>query len=238
MVTASRQFVCIRPATYESEAEAEVLKDLFRTRSGELENTVFVLLAPDGKTALSRSGRSPGMVFDDVADLLASLQRIHEQHPGSTDERTPAVPLVADVRRGLNIAACDSRPLIVLAAKTDKQLAKLTERVAPTAWSQRLVGQVRWAATTDTGDLEPLGTRQLGILVIAPGVYGLEGQLLVRLDADASSKQLEDALTQALRLSQPEPRDTRSHARTAMRDGIRWESAIPVTDGEGGRKRH
>ncbi|MAJ27934.1 hypothetical protein CBD41_00845, partial [bacterium TMED181] len=61
VIKLSRKFVCARLSTYEDHAEGELLKKLFRGRSGELENTVFVILAPDGKTRLSKSGRSPQM---------------------------------------------------------------------------------------------------------------------------------------------------------------------------------
>ncbi len=49
VIAASRMFVCIRPATYEDAGEADFLKKIFVGRSGELDNTVFVLLAPDGE---------------------------------------------------------------------------------------------------------------------------------------------------------------------------------------------
>ena len=51
----------MRPQTYESEAEAEVLSYVFAGRSG-LENTSFALLGPDGKK-ISRGARSPSMVY-------------------------------------------------------------------------------------------------------------------------------------------------------------------------------
>ena len=63
MVTASRAFVCVRPATYESAAEGKLLLSLFRGRLGNLENSVFALLGPDGKERLTQTGRSPFMVF-------------------------------------------------------------------------------------------------------------------------------------------------------------------------------
>ena len=69
MVKASRDFVCIRPTTYESAEEAKVLESFFSGRSGQLENTVFVMLAPDGKTKLTRSGRSPQHIFGDAERL-------------------------------------------------------------------------------------------------------------------------------------------------------------------------
>ena len=63
MIAASRKFVCVRLATYESKEEADLLTDIFVGRSGELENTTFVILAPDGKKRLTRAGRGPMFAF-------------------------------------------------------------------------------------------------------------------------------------------------------------------------------
>lgn len=52
VVRASRQFVCIRLATYESFEEAQMLRGIFLGGSGQVENTTFALLSPDGKTPL------------------------------------------------------------------------------------------------------------------------------------------------------------------------------------------
>ena len=57
VIDASRKFVCVRLATYEDAVEGKLLEGIYRGRSGQLENTVFVMLAPDGKTRLSASGR-------------------------------------------------------------------------------------------------------------------------------------------------------------------------------------
>ena len=76
VIAASRQFVCVRLTTYEDEIEAKFSKDLFATRSGEVENTTFALLAPDGKTRLSRTGRSARNVFTDAAEMAAAMKRI------------------------------------------------------------------------------------------------------------------------------------------------------------------
>ena len=66
VISASRKFVCIRLATYENAEENEVLKGFF-ARGGNLENTVFTLLTPDGKTKLVTAGRSPVWAFGGVS---------------------------------------------------------------------------------------------------------------------------------------------------------------------------
>ncbi|MCP4093415.1 MAG: hypothetical protein GY747_08200 [Planctomycetes bacterium] len=59
----SRDWVCVRLASYENEQESEYLKKLYRGRTGELNNTTFALVAPDGKTLLAPAGRGPEFVI-------------------------------------------------------------------------------------------------------------------------------------------------------------------------------
>ena len=72
VVAASRKFVCIRLSTYEDAEEAEFLRSIYVGRSGDLENTVFAILSPDGKrtprqiiAALNESNISEDEPFDD-----------------------------------------------------------------------------------------------------------------------------------------------------------------------------
>jgi len=62
-VVLSRDWVCVRLASYENEQESEYLKKLYRGRTGELNNTTFALVAPDGKTLLASAGRGPEFVI-------------------------------------------------------------------------------------------------------------------------------------------------------------------------------
>ena len=80
MVTASRAFVCVRPATYESATEGKLLLSLFRGRIGNLENSVFALLGPDGKERLTKTGRSPGMLFKTAAQMAERLTELGIPH--------------------------------------------------------------------------------------------------------------------------------------------------------------
>ena len=66
VVVASREYVCIRLATYEDEREAEFLRRVFTGRSAALENTVFAILSADGTKPLVRSGRGPFFAFEDA----------------------------------------------------------------------------------------------------------------------------------------------------------------------------
>ena len=45
-IDASRQFVCVRPDTYENEENQRLVRSML---NGNLENTAFCILSPDGK---------------------------------------------------------------------------------------------------------------------------------------------------------------------------------------------
>ena len=113
VIAASRKFVCIRLATYEDKEEAAFLKSLWVGRSGEVENTLFTILSPDGKRTLVHPSRSPRHEYEDAGAMAASLKRIAGEHELRKDagEKTPPLPLVANVRLALDVAACDGRPL-------------------------------------------------------------------------------------------------------------------------------
>src|SRR5258708_38009543 len=96
VIAASRQFVCVRLATYEDPLEAKFTQALVRTRSGEVENTAFCLLAPDGKKKLSRSARGTEQGYADAAEMAADMKRVAGL---STPKATPsALPLAANPR--------------------------------------------------------------------------------------------------------------------------------------------
>src|SRR3954452_19175867 len=109
VVAAARNFVCVRLMTYESGVEGEFLKAFNVTRSGELENTVFTILAPDGVRPLVRSSRSCKGTFRDAAHMAESMAKIAATNPGIKDiNGLPELPTVPTVRLGVNVAACDN----------------------------------------------------------------------------------------------------------------------------------
>ena len=73
VITAARKFVCVRLATYESAAEGQFLASICPTGSGELENTVFAILSPDGKQKLARVSRLLVGITEAVAERRGRL---------------------------------------------------------------------------------------------------------------------------------------------------------------------
>ena len=250
MVTASRQFVCIRPATYESAAEAKLLKSLFKTRSGELENTLFAVLDPTGKKTLVPAQRGPKRAFRDSAAFAARLETIAAPYSKGSKKTTPpsSMPWLSDLRLALNVAACDQLPLLVVLGDSKKELDGWEKKLSPLFWSDELIGRMHCVAvlrkdakdpeTTEGTDIkDQLGSDEPGVLLVAPETYGRTGQGLTRFAADADAASIKKGLVTALEQHQVASRDERQHLRAAARKGIHWKSELPVTDPGRSRRR-
>ena len=232
----SRKFVCVRLATYEDKDEGAMLESIYRGRSGELENTVFTLLSHDGKRSLSRAGRSPTMVFGGSVGwegtvLALELNRIIEQYKIPQSKKADAfstLPIAKDVRRAVNISACDRLPLVITAGLDPKQLQKLVTL----AWKEPYLGRFNWASTDAISELKSIGIEkpEAGIWVLNPDTYGLKVEVIAKVEADSETKLIEEALAKALAGKRPAQKDTRRHVNRGNATGKRWETEIPVTD--------
>ncbi|MDF1702703.1 MAG: thioredoxin family protein [Planctomycetota bacterium] len=250
MIAASRKFVCVRLLTYECAAEEGFLEGIFLGRSGDLENTTFAVLAPDGKKRLSKAGRGPKMAYGHgargVAAMAADMEKIAKKYPGKKDALKAApLPLVEDVRRAVNVSACDNQPLVVVLGRDEKQQQELETRLAPLAWADTNVGAFLYVSTTSSKDLAALAKTKAapGYLVVQPDAYGQKGQGIVQLPAAATAKTIQAALDKARKQFKPlDKAHHRDHVRKGKRDGVNWETEIPVTDpgkspgGRGGRR--
>lgn len=236
--------------TYECAEEERVLESVFTGRSGDLENTVFAILAPDGRKRLSRAGRGPRMLFGETArgveTLATEMEAIAKRYPGRKTARTGApLPLLADVRRALNVAACDNQPLVIVVGKDAQEQQALEAKLAPLAWDDANIGAFLYASTRDARQLASLAKvkQGSGYVVVQPDAYGQQGEALVQLPAAATTKTIQVALDKARRGFAPlDKAHHREHVRKGQREGVHWETEIPVTDpgkppGHGGRGR-
>jgi hypothetical protein len=220
----------VRPATYESASEADILKTYFRGRSSELENTTFTLLGPDGEQ-ITRGGRSPSFVYRDADEMAESMDEFAFVYEPTKHFKTRALPTVKDLRLGVNVAACDSLPLIVGVAKKDKDVKKLRERLAAFAWSAGIPGRAHYVIIEDTKGLADYDDFKQGsnIYVLQPDTFGQEAKVIGT--AKVKDKTLAIKLTEALDAhSVAKKGDHRGHVGRGRRSGIGWETEIPVTD--------
>jgi hypothetical protein len=232
VVKASRKFICVRLATYEDESELSFLKSIY-VKGGDLQNSVFGILAPDGKTSLVRTGRSPGWAFRDAEDMVRGMDEIAAEYPetsGGLDAL--GLPLNHDLRLGLNIAACDRQILLVTYAENEGQLQALQKKVLSLAWSQDFIGHFLYAASTDPQDLKPIegAVAEAGILLIEPGAYGQTGKQLGHVPISASTDALAAGMNSAIGRHDNKSVDSRAHMAKAREEGIEWKTATPVTD--------
>ncbi len=255
VVAVSREFVCARLSTYEDKDEAEFLATVFTGRSGQLENTVFSILAPDGETKLTRAGRSPQMALgdgrprrgrpdspggEDVTKMVATLTdiaaRYAKKQKGKTGPGT--MPYVEDVRLGLNVAACDMLPTAIVVAKTDAAREALEKQLRPLAWADDFIGRLVWAETTKRKDLEKIAevAADAALVIVQPDAFGLEGKVLAQT-AKTDADSLEKALAAAMKAHAPGTKDAREHIREGRKKGVDWEGEVPVTDPHGPSRR-
>ncbi len=238
VIAASRKFVCIRLATYESAEEAVVLKSFFIGRSGELENTTFAIVAPDGKTKLTRAGRSPDHVFPGrgtltpAAEMAQTMDEIAARYASASQKDVAALPAAEDVRLGLDIASCDGQPLVIVCGDDESARTKLAERVAAAAWSAPFVGRAAYAVATKESDLKPVSgvPKKPGLLVVQPDPYGLAGKVLAQAPADADAAKIAKVLAEGFAAHRAAPKDPRTHIAEGRRLGVDWETEIPDTD--------
>jgi hypothetical protein len=228
VITASRQFVCVRLTTYEDKEEGDFLKAFRVTRSGELENTVFTILAPDGKKQLARAARSARQTFVDAPAMAETMTRISREHPGKdpADGKLPELPIVRNLRLAIDVAACDNRPLVVLCG-TD-----LEERLNALAWSGRFMGRFIYVKVADAKELAGVdGAKpEPGVLVLESDRFGQKAKTLRQVGAMATEAELVSCLEQAAGLYQGAEKTFAGHVQQGHRLGVFWETVIPVTD--------
>jgi hypothetical protein len=243
-VAASKEWVCARLLTYESAEEAKVLTSFFVGRSGQLENTTFVLVSPDGKTALTRAGRSPEMALggrgrddDALSDLLAKQAARFRAKPESSKE-APLLPTLVDVRRGLDVAACDLLPLAVVIAKDPDERASVERALRPLAWAEARAGRILYAPAVSAADLRAVAgvSPAARLVVVEANAFGTKGSVLAQT-GDASPAALEKALDDGLRAYKPVKKDVREQIAQGRREGVHWTPEIPVTDPDERRAR-
>lgn len=238
VVAASRNFVCIRLATYEDEREAEYLKWIYTGRSGQLENTVFGLLTPDGQRKLSVAGRGPNHAFRNSSELSDAMNRVASRYPGArraawTDTQ---LPTMKRLDLALNVAAADGLPVVFTYTTSESEIKVMHQRLLPFAWRESLGGQFVYADVLDAKELKPvIGIRKgvdakAGIYVVAPDPFGLTGKLLASFPPDVSSDELRLKLNEVVVEFPREEKSHQNHVRLGIQLGIDWESEIPETD--------
>jgi hypothetical protein len=235
LIRASRDFVCIRTATYEDKQEAGFLKWAFlRSSAQDLRNFGFCVLSPDGKRKLRRSFRGPNFVYKNSGAMAADLERIAGQfsRKTTTDESDPAVPRMKSVRLGINVASCDGLPSVVVFGKGKREVDQLNSKLSGVIWDEALAGKFIYASTTKFDDLKIVvgATTKTGFLVVEPDVYGMNGRLIKMIDASVSKRELKRDLVDVADTFKRRSKSHGLHVRNGRRDGKTWKTEVTVPD--------
>jgi hypothetical protein len=229
VIEASRDFVCIRLATYEDKEEADYLVKVFAGRLGTLENTVFTMLSPDAKEYLTRSGRGPQWAFSDAKQMGEQMRAFAKEYPVAAASRS--LPAMKDFRLSLNVAACDNMPLVVAVSDDAAERTELNEKLTTLAWSKQMLGKYAYSPVATTAQLrEEKIEAKPGLYVIEPDAYGQTGKVLARLDSAADLEALSKGLRTALAQFKPPSKEARTHIGQGNRAGVFWKTLLPVTD--------
>ena len=216
VIAASRKWVCIRLATYESASEARLLEAIFRGRSGQLENTVFALISSDASKLLATPGRGPRHLYADAASMASGLNVLASAHPARASASPDQLPRMSDFRLALNVAACEGLPLIVATSQG------VESDLAPAAWAPFNLGRAVYVRASLAGHGE-------GAFLVVPDPYGLQAEKVLPLPPGLTAEQL----SQRLAPWREEPKDHHTHVRQGQAQGVRWQTRVPVTDPQG-----
>ena len=234
VIAASRQFVCIRVPTYEDKSIEAFSQRLYVGRSGNVENTTFALLSPNAEQNLVRAGRSPQDRYATPAEMAKGLQAIAAKYPVNASEsnKTPPLPVAADVRLAVNIAASDRLPLVVVVAANEQVRAALESKMAGLAWSDEFLGQFIYATAASSTNLESVTGAESrdGVLLLEPDKFGQDGRVVKQLAADVSSEQLAAAMRTVIAAHQKAAKDSRTHRAEGERAGAFWETKLSIGD--------
>ena len=229
VITASKDFVCIRLTSYESESEAAFVTKL----EGNPVNTVFAVLAPDGTPAIPMQGRGrgPGELFTDMTDMVKRMGEIAAKYPGHPAKELPPLPITLDARLGLAVASADLQPLVLVVAPDAAARGALESKVASRAWSKAWRGRFAYASAESTKGLSLAGGTGLksGALLIEPDLFGVKGTVVREIAAADLDAKLDAAMRDTAAAHVRMPKSRENLRRLALQQGVFFETGIPVT---------
>ncbi len=199
---------------------------------GRFANTAFCILAPDGKTKLTRSGRSPNQSLG--GNLAASLDRIAEKYRSKGKAEEAAVPDFPNFRLGLNVASADQRVLVLITGSED-ELKTARKSLTAVSNDAEIIGRFHYDFEADASTWKEAisgekSTSQIKIII--PDEFGQEGKVIKSLSLDTKSKELKKALLEVNETftKTVEKKNYNTHVRKGRREGVKW--TMPMEYGE------
>lgn len=246
-IAASRQFVCVRLESYESKEHQDMVRQFL---GGSFANTAFAILAPDGETQLSRSGRGPNVLLGrrggpgeaTPAAIIAELQKIADNYPQKGKPSEATLPDFHTTRQALNVASGDQRLLLLtVASKEERDKASSTLQALLNDFS--VAGRFHHDfAESDTdrdwAELVEDETGKSGFVLIVPDPFGQKGSVVAQLPLTASAKELKETLLRenTSYASVTKRKIYRDHVREGREKDVYFPNGMPYgedRDGDG-----
>jgi len=256
-IEASREFVCVRLESYESEEHQKMVRSFL---NGRFENTAFCLLAPDGETRLSGTGRSPAQGLRQGRGnrgrgaghegVVEAMEKVSGNYRPKGAYEGAVLQDFHSFRQGLNVASGDQRLLLYVVAPEDDR-EKLRTSLRPLMSDGEIVGKFH----ADFAENEPdakwrevvKGERgKTGFFVIKADTFGQTGNVMEELPLESDLEELKSALLRAnTSFARTEKRKIyREHVAEGRRERVYFENGVPygedrdadgVIDHRGGR---
>jgi len=240
--------VCVRLESYESEEHQKMVRSFL---DGRFENTAFCLLAPDGETRLSGTGRSPSQGLRqrrgpgrgrEGNGVVEAMEQVAEKFRPRGTKEGAILQDFHSFRQGLNVASGDQRLMIfVVAAENDRKALRTGLRSLMS--DKEIIGKFH----TDFAEEGPdsqwrdaiKGEKgKTGIFVIRADAFGQTGSVMEQLPVDVKTEELKKALLKAnASFSKTEKRKVYSeHVAAGRRARVYFENGMPYgedRDGDG-----
>ena len=177
------------------------------------------------------------MVYKDIDSFASDLSSLASKFDSVNRKeifRIESLPLMPSLRLGLNIAACDSLPLVVVIEDdSDKQREKFLY-LTHLSRNDSLSGQAHYVLLKNTKEIEHLKNYKEDnfVYVLKPDNFGVTGEVVASFQDQSSLSLI--ALETAFDIAQTPKKyldDSRRHVRKGKREGITWESQLPRADG-------
>lgn len=181
--------------------------------NGRFENTAFCMFAPDGKTRLTKTGRSPQMVFNVKVDstseseetkrsnatVVKNLEKIATKYPLKNSESLHVLQDFHSFKQALNVASGDQR-LLIYAVADSSEKSSFAETLRIVANHNEVLGRYHFdiAGKDDTEWSKAIDgdTLKTGIFVIQAGEFGQSGEILAELSLDSNDQTIRAVLAQ------------------------------------------
>lgn len=230
VIEASKEFVCIRLTAYEDESERVFMSQLVR---GQVTNTAFAILAPDGTPAVQNkgTGKGPSGLFEDAAEMARGLKDIASRYPSKAAQGAPALPVTLNGKVGMVVAAADNLPFALVFAADPQHQQQLEEKLATVAWTRNFEGRFIYALAASMEEISRVRgcTISEGILLIEPDMFGAGGKIVAEISADQSGASIEQSMMKCLQSFVPIQKTRRELAAKGFQQEIFYETGIPVS---------